>query len=214
MIAMKPNSLHRCLLYAMTMMLAACGASSPNPNTNISGSAAGTPQADASTPAASPPATQNPDTQATAATSNTAEDTATGATQYAQVVSVQPVSEHACIERTVVQQRAHGDRHQIAGTVLGALVGGAIGNKLVHGRGRGIATAGGAVGGGLIGKNIQKEHQRGDTVTRVVKDCPAGNQQDVTFYDVVYAYQGQTFKARLDYDPGNRVALPVHSVIE
>ena len=136
--------------------------------------------------------------------------------EYAQVISVTPLSgpQRVCTDQTVTERRPQSDDHQVAGTVIGAIAGGVIGNQFGHGKGRALTTAAGAVGGGIAGKKIQEAHQEGDTVTRVVKRCRnvVPGKDSPQLYDVVYAYQGQNLHARLDYDPGNRVALPVRGV--
>jgi uncharacterized protein YcfJ len=136
--------------------------------------------------------------------------------QFAQVVSVQALRQpqRVCTDQTVTERRRPEDRHQVAGTVIGAIAGGVIGHQIGGGRGRGLATVGGAVGGGIVGKKIQEDHQNNDTVTRVVQRCHTVTPgKDVAaLYEVVYAYQGQNFHVKLDHDPGERVALPVRGI--
>jgi len=135
---------------------------------------------------------------------------------YARVVSVSKIAgpRQICTDQTVVERRKPQDEHRVAGTVIGAIAGGLLGNKIGRGRGRTVATVGGAVAGGAIGREVQGSHQRRDTATRVVRHCrpvqPSEQGQDL--YDVVYSYQGQTFHVRLDYDPGDRIALPVRGI--
>ena len=164
----------------------------------------GTPASAGSEPA--PPAAASAD-----AVADAGDDAA-----YARVVSVTKLSgpRQVCTDHTIIEHRHPHDRHRVAGTVIGGVVGGLIGNTIGGGSGRALATAGGAVAGGLVGRHIQREHQRRDTITRVVRRCRpvAGGQEGVALYDVVYAYQGRTFHARLDHDPGERVKLPVRSV--
>lgn len=52
------------------------------------------------------------------------------------------------------------DNHVGAGTVVGAIVGGALGNQVGHGDGRKAATVAGAVAGGAIGHHVEKDHRR------------------------------------------------------
>ncbi len=136
--------------------------------------------------------------------------------EYAQVISVTPLTgpQRVCTDQTVTERRPQSDNHQVAGTVIGAIAGGVIGNQFGHGKGRALTTAAGAVGGGIAGKKIQEAHQEGDTVTRVVKRCRnvVPGKGSPQLYDVVYAYQGQNLHAKLDYDPGNRIALPVRGL--
>ncbi|HEY2396900.1 MAG TPA: glycine zipper 2TM domain-containing protein [Rudaea sp.] len=148
---------------------------------------------------------------------NPAAADATGAVEYARVVSVKqiPGPRQICTEQTVVERRRPEDKHRVAGIVIGALAGGLIGHQIGGGRGRTVATVGGTVAGGAIGRKVQGNHQRRDTVTRVVKHCrPAtgAESEGATLYDVIYAYQGQNLHVRLDYDPGDRVELPVRGV--
>lgn len=49
--------------------------------------------------------------------------------------------------------------HDAGGAVLGALIGAVIGNQIGSGSGRAAATGLGAVGGGLIGNNLQKRNE-------------------------------------------------------
>lgn len=170
-----------------------------------------------------PSASGNASTDAVAATPRAAAQSGTNAasetdnaSEYATVVSVQKLAgpQQVCTDQTVVEKRPQQDQHKVAGTVIGAIAGGVIGNQFGGGRGRTVATVGGAVAGGAIGHKIQSDHQDKDTVTRVVKHCRpvTASEAGSPLYDVVYSYQGQTFRARLDYDPGDRIALPVRSV--
>jgi uncharacterized protein YcfJ len=52
------------------------------------------------------------------------------------------------------------DQHQLAGTAIGAVAGGLIGNQIGHGRGNTLATVAGAVGGGYAGNRIQHNQQQ------------------------------------------------------
>ncbi|TLY47002.1 MAG: glycine zipper 2TM domain-containing protein [Gammaproteobacteria bacterium] len=137
-------------------------------------------------------------------------------TRFARVISVTQLTQpqRVCSNETVTERRSPGDRHQVAGTVIGAIAGGVIGHQIGGGRGRDIATVGGAVGGGLVGKEIQRSHQEGDVVTRTVQHCRTvtPGRDVVALYDVVYAYQNQNFHVKLDHDPGDRIPLPVRGI--
>lgn len=177
----------------------------------------------ASANSAQPPPASAPASSATAGTGSTATASTQLAStqpgdegQFARVVSVQVLSQpqRVCTPQTITERRPPEDRHQVAGTVIGAIAGGLIGSKIGRGGGRRIATVGGAVGGGIVGKKIQEEHQDNDTVTRVVQRCHTvtPGRDGVALYDVVYAYQGQNFHVRLDHDPGERIELPVRGI--
>jgi outer membrane lipoprotein SlyB len=80
--------------------------------------------------------------------------------------------------RSAPQQAAHGrvasitlvdgDSSGIGGAVLGAVLGGVIGHQIGGGTGRDVATGLGAVGGALIGRNLQKRKDS-DTYRVVVR---------------------------------------------
>jgi uncharacterized protein YcfJ len=94
-------------------------------------------------------------------------------------------------------------------TVLGAVVGGALGNTVGKGDGRKAATIAGAVAGGAIGHNIAKNdsdrYQQGPCH---VVDVENEERQPVG-YDVEYNYKGEVYSARMSYDPGNRIRVRV-----
>ena len=60
------------------------------------------------------------------------------------------------------------DRHVGGGTVLGAIIGGALGNQVGKGDGRKAATVVGALAGGAIGHNVEKDNRRGRSYYRIV----------------------------------------------
>jgi uncharacterized protein YcfJ len=82
-----------------------------------------------------------------------------------------------CWDEEVPVTAAPKDEHRIAGTAIGAVVGGAIGKDVGD---RDITTAAGAAAGALIGRKVQEEIQenRADrrTTTTVERRCgPTGS---------------------------------------
>ncbi|HLT64099.1 MAG TPA: glycine zipper 2TM domain-containing protein [Pseudohongiella sp.] len=69
-----------------------------------------------------------------------------------------------------------------AGAVIGALVGGAAGNQIGGGSGRKIATAAGAIGGALLGNNIE-QNRRASVYYEVRIDMEDGSQQIINLDD-------------------------------
>lgn len=132
---------------------------------------------------------------------------------YAQVLNVSPVYQDVRVSQPVEQcddyERVERVRPQGAGgTVLGALIGGALGNQIGSGSGRRAATVAGAVVGGAIGHEAGTE-RRVSTETRchVVEEYTY--QPQVVGYDVEYRYRGEVFVSRLDHDPGDRLRIRV-----
>jgi len=61
--------------------------------------------------------------------------------------------------RDVEVQDQPKDQHQIAGMAIGAVGGGLLGHQIGGGKGKTLATVGGAVAGGYAGKKIQENQQ-------------------------------------------------------
>jgi outer membrane lipoprotein SlyB len=70
----------------------------------------------------------------------------------------------------VVRIESIGQRdHRVGGgTVLGAIIGGALGNQVGKGDGRKAATVAGALAGGAIGHNIEKDNRRTRSYYRIL----------------------------------------------
>jgi uncharacterized protein YcfJ len=63
------------------------------------------------------------------------------------------------------------DKHQIAGTAVGAVAGGLLGNQVGGGKGKTLATVAGAVGGGYAGNRVQKNHQDKNSEVTTERRC-------------------------------------------
>ena len=135
--------------------------------------------------------------------------------EYAQVLAVQPVKtqiktpREVCKDVAVTRQRPVQDQHQIAGTVVGALAGGLLGNQIGGGNGKKLATVAGAVGGGYAGNKVQEGMQDRDTYTTTQTRCNTVNDisDKVVGYDVRYSLDGKEGKVRMDHEPGNQIAV-------
>jgi uncharacterized protein YcfJ len=134
---------------------------------------------------------------------------------YAKVVSVDPVrqsgsqTEQVCHDETVTRTAPPKDQHRIAGTAIGAVVGGLVGHQVGGGKGRQLATVAGAVGGGYAGNRIEANHQRDQVTASVERHCGTVNNTGsrIVGYDVRYVYNGVTRTVRMDHDPGDRVQI-------
>ncbi len=63
------------------------------------------------------------------------------------------------------------DKHQIAGTAIGAVAGGLLGHQVGGGKGKTLATVGGAVAGGYAGKKVQENHQDNNATYHIERRC-------------------------------------------
>lgn len=135
--------------------------------------------------------------------------------KYAKVVSVDPVRstvnnpKQVCHDETVTHTAPPKDEHRVAGTAIGAVVGGLLGNQVGGGKGKTLATVAGAVGGGYAGNRIQANKQHGQVTSSVERKCETVNNSTtkIAGYDVRYEYNGVTRTVRMDHDPGDRVQV-------
>lgn len=135
---------------------------------------------------------------------------------YGRVVNARPIYRQVAVEvprqycgvRTVAREEYRRDGDSFAGTVVGGLVGAAIGHEIGNGRGGATAV------GGLIGASIGNDASRGRTVRyRDEEVCRTEYrteyEQRIVGYDVSYSYQGRVYQTRTDRHPGDRIALDV-----
>lgn len=135
--------------------------------------------------------------------------------QYAKVVSVTPVRtttntpREVCRDEVVSHTTPPKDQHNIAGTAIGAVVGGLIGNQVGGGNGKKLATVAGAVGGGYAGNRIENSRHKAQTTSTVERRCSTvtSSSSKIVGYDVQYVYNGVTRTTRMDHDPGDRVQV-------
>lgn len=135
--------------------------------------------------------------------------------QFAQVMAVEPIKEtiktprEVCRDVSVTRQRPVQDSNRIAGTAVGAVVGGLLGNQVGGGNGKKIATVAGAVGGGYAGNQVQGRMQANDTYTTTETRCSTvtDTHDKVVGYNVKYDISGEIGKVRMDRDPGERIPL-------
>lgn len=138
-----------------------------------------------------------------------------GGPEYAEVLAVKPVKEtiktprQVCQDVTVTRQKPVQDQHRIAGTAIGAVVGGLLGNQVGGGNGKKIATVAGAVGGGYAGNKVQGTMQANDTYTTTETRCSTvtDTSEKVIGYDVKYQLDGKEGRVRMDSDPGSRIPV-------
>jgi uncharacterized protein YcfJ len=135
--------------------------------------------------------------------------------RFAEVLSVEPITERVdtpreeCRDQPVTRQKPVKDRHQIAGTVVGAVAGGLIGDKLGGGGKNTGEKVIGAAAGGYAGNKVQEKIQRGATYQTTERVCRTvyDTREKTIGYDVAYELDGERGTVRMDHDPGD--AIPV-----
>ncbi len=134
---------------------------------------------------------------------------------FAEVIAVKPVKEtirtprEVCQDVAVTRQKPVQDQHKIAGTAIGAVVGGLLGNQVGSGSGKKIATVAGAVGGGYAGNKVQGSMQANDTYTTSERRCSTvtDTSEKLVGYDVKYQIDGKIGQVRMARDPGPQIPL-------
>lgn len=137
------------------------------------------------------------------------------APQYAEVLAVKPVKEtiktprEVCKDVAVTRQAPVKDEHQIAGTAIGAVVGGLLGNQVGGGNGKKLATVAGAVGGGYAGNKAQEHLQSRDIYTTTETRCSTvtDTSEKLVGYDVKYELDGKISQVRMASDPGRQIPV-------
>jgi uncharacterized protein YcfJ len=133
----------------------------------------------------------------------------------AEVVSVTPLTttvttpRKACHKEQVTVHTAPKDQHQIAGTLIGAAVGGILLNQIGGGVFKALATTAGVIGGGYAGNRIEASTQKGRTRTVTRERCVTAYDTTTvpSGYEVSYTFKGKTEVVQMDHDPGKQIAL-------
>jgi len=133
--------------------------------------------------------------------------------------SSRPVNREVCYDQPVDRYEPGytARRDHTGSTLLGAVIGGALGNQVGKGDGRKAATIAGAVIGGAVGNNAS--HRRGDYYetggyvrdyeTRCRQETAWRGNNDVVGYEVTYRYRGAVYHTTMDHHPGNRLRVRV-----
>jgi uncharacterized protein YcfJ len=137
------------------------------------------------------------------------------APDYAQVVNVEELTEtintprEVCEDVPVTRKAPVKDEHKIAGTAIGAVVGGLLGNQIGGGSGKKVATVAGAAAGGYAGNKVQGNMQDKDTYTTTERRCHTvtDSHQNVIGYNVTYMIGDTEGTIRMDEKPGSRIPV-------
>jgi uncharacterized protein YcfJ len=134
---------------------------------------------------------------------------------YGRVIAVEPMVRYVTVDRP--RQDCYDDyaRRPAPGvtgqTAIGAVIGAAIGRQFGGGSGRDLATAAGALAGGVIANQHAQRNLGYREVS--VRRCDVVNdrstEQVIDGYVVTYVYQGRRYTTRTDTPPGDRIQLAV-----
>jgi uncharacterized protein YcfJ len=151
---------------------------------------------------------------------------------WARVVSVEPIvaqfsspsSQEVCWEQPVTYYQPGRTyptyrRDPTSGMLVGALIGGALGNQVGGGSGRKAATVAGALIGGKVGRDaaassggevVHESGQYRDGYERVCETRTSQHTQDrIVGYDVAYELEGRVYNVRTDSHPGDQIRIGI-----
>jgi uncharacterized protein YcfJ len=143
--------------------------------------------------------------------------------EYARVVDVDPIIHRVrvstprreCYTDTVYEDVRRQGPSTPGATILGGIIGAAVGNQIGRGDGRRAATAAGAIIGATVGNTQAERRNPGYTETRAhdVERCDVRYEERyeerIDGYNVTYVYNGRQSTTRLPYDPGDRIRVRV-----
>ena len=135
--------------------------------------------------------------------------------KFADVVSSKEVYEvvvtprEQCEDVQVQHQAPVKDKNRVAGTAIGAVAGGLLGSTIGSGKGKTLATIGGAAAGGYAGNQVQKNMQEKDVTTSTERRCKTvqDKSQKLVGYNVTYRLDGKEGSVRTSFKPSEK--LPV-----
>ena len=137
---------------------------------------------------------------------------------HAKVIDARPVYEVVRIStpdrrcREVYAERRDAPRSYTS-VVTGGIIGGVIGNQVVHGKYRDWGTVAGALLGGTLGNDYYHRNQAPATTGHPELRCRdierVREERELAGYEVTYRYQGRDYVTMMDHDPGRRVRVAV-----
>ena len=118
---------------------------------------------------------------------------------------VGPPEQRCWVERQQVVEERRGAPN-VPAAIVGGILGGVLGHQLGGGRGRDVATAGGAVAGVAIGANAGGGG--GQVYSQDVQRCAsAPSNARPEFWDVTYEFDGREHRVQMGAPPGPTITV-------
>jgi uncharacterized protein YcfJ len=128
----------------------------------------------------------------------------------AQVTSVRavmgPPEQRCWVERREVVDAPRGDAN-VGGAIIGGIIGGVLGHQVGGGRGKDVATAGGAIAGAAIGSQAGGGGGYANTYSQDVRRCDRVSGGPPAYWDVAYEFRGLTHHVQMSAPPGNTIPV-------
>ena len=131
--------------------------------------------------------------------------------EYREVYSVQPIVSQQCYNQSAGYYERNPEYRSRTSPVVGAIIGGALGNQVGDGDGRRAATVAGAVLGYSMTRDAQ-ERNRAQYPQDYRGNPSYACQHTTTGYQVTY--RGGVRPVILPYNPGRNVRVRVEEFVE
>ena len=96
----------------------------------------------------------------------------------------------------------------VPAAIAGAIIGGILGHQVGGGRGKDVATAGGAIAGAAVGANIGRDNNGQPVYTQDVQRCTnVPRQARADYWDVTYNFRGQEYRMQTTTPPGPTITV-------
>ncbi|HEX4857519.1 MAG TPA: beta/gamma crystallin-related protein [Usitatibacteraceae bacterium] len=127
----------------------------------------------------------------------------------ARVISVRAVvgmPEQRCwVEREQVVQEQGVN---VPGAVAGAIIGGILGHQIGGGRGKDVATAGGAITGAAVGANVGRDNVGQLAYSQDVERCTSvSGRMRADYWDVIYSFRNAEHRVQMNQPPGPTITV-------
>lgn len=123
-----------------------------------------------------------------------------------------PVEQEVCWDETYYERA--GPRRSAAPGIIGAIVGGVVGNQFGGGSGKDALTVAGAALGATVATNANRRNNpdRYHAVTEQRCDWETHytTEERIVAWDVTYEYNGEIFETRMSEEPGDRIRVRVN----
>lgn len=122
-----------------------------------------------------------------------------------------PVDQEVCWDEQV--RHRVPERRSATPLILGAILGGVIGNQFGGGSGQDLMTAAGAALGTSIAADQQARRHPPHYYEATERRCQVERQwrseERVVAWDVTYEYLGEVYQTRMSEEPGERIPVQV-----
>lgn len=123
-----------------------------------------------------------------------------------------PVETEVCWQEEVYRETP--ERRSKTPQIVGAILGGIIGNQFGGGSGQDVMTLAGATLGHSIAKDSQRRAHPQKLYVSIEDRCGVNTEwresRQVLGWDVTYKYQGDTYLTRMDKEPGDQIKIAVN----